>query len=494
MPDHITSSKIIQYLRFASIICILAVSLIFVFITFERILFPYGVNYGEAPIINQANRVLLGEVIYKNNFDSPPYIVSNYPPVYIYLLSFLTKIFELPFYKCGRLISLFSTVIAVYIVTTICYKLTKKNFIGAISFGLFLGHPYLISWSSVARVDLLALSLSLLGIYIILFHWKSNLGILLATVLFTASIYTRQSYLLAGPLGSSVWLLKNDRKKFYLFFFTLLLLNSSIFIYLNISTENGFFNNVVTANINEYSIIRLLSLLKNFIIIWPIVITFVVITSISRLRDFLKRRQISNIPNILFFLLPYIMAASITTLTIGKVGSDINYFLELIVALLLSFSLLLNLSGSKSTSLNLLYKLSILSQLLWILVIILVINMRNVLQLKSDIGQYEKIYKETESATKVGNVLSDDYLDMVVISGQQIYYQPFEYGQLFKAGIWNPNNLVMEIEEKKFPLIIIGGTELNKECCWPEPISEAILNNYDIKRTNVLLYITPAEK
>lgn len=494
MPVNLTSTKTIQYLNIASLICILAVSLIFLYISFQTLRYPYGVNYGEAPIINQANRILLGEEIYKNNFDSPPYIVTNYPPVYIYLLSYLKSNIGFPFYLGGRLISLLSAVITVCIVTTISYKLTKKYFIGAITLGLFLGHPYVITWSSITRVDLLALALSLLGIYILLFHWESNFGILLATALLTASIFTRQSYLLAGPLGASVWLIKNDKKKFYLYFLILLLVNFSIFIYLNNLTENGFYINAVTANINDFSVTRLLSMLKNFYIIWPIVISVVIVGMISKRGEFIiQKNNIFNSTPIFYFLIPYLLGAVISAFTVGKVGSDINYFLELIVALILTFSLILNWIEPRSANLNLLSNIGILSQLIWIVIIILVVNFQYALDIKREIRWYDNLYKEIEASTNEGIVLSDDYLDLVVIAGQQIYYQPFEYGQLFEAGIWNPSNLVREIEEKNFPLIIIGGTELNKECCWPGPIREAILNNYDIKRTSRLLYIKPAE-
>jgi hypothetical protein len=52
-------------------------------------------------------------------------------------------------------------------------------------------------------------------------------------------------------------------------------------------------------------------------------------------------------------------------------------------------------------------------------------------------------------------VLADELLGMVVNSGQHVYLQPFDFRQLHLAGLWSPGSLVREIEQRKFPLILI---------------------------------------
>jgi hypothetical protein len=77
-------------------------------------------------------------------------------------------------------------------------------------------------------------------------------------------------------------------------------------------------------------------------------------------------------------------------------------------------------------------------------------------------------------------VLSDDRLDLVVLSGQPIYYQPFEYQQLNRAGLWDPSDLSASVHNQTFPLIVVGGMDLPKDCCWPAEVSAAIRNGYSI--------------
>ena len=42
--------------------------------------YPYNLNYGEGPLLDQAARLARGEGIY--SLSAPPYLIANYPPVY----------------------------------------------------------------------------------------------------------------------------------------------------------------------------------------------------------------------------------------------------------------------------------------------------------------------------------------------------------------------------------------------------------------------------
>jgi hypothetical protein len=90
-------------------------------------------------------------------------------------------------------------------------------------------------------------------------------------------------------------------------------------------------------------------------------------------------------------------------------------------------------------------------------------------------------------------LLSDDYLDMVVLSGQDIYYQPFEYGQLYQAGLWDPSNFSERIQQKDFPLVVIGGDTINKDCCWVPPLTDSLRISYQMEIKSDVIILTPKE-
>src|SRR5262245_35865089 len=68
--------------------------------------FPYSMDYGEAPLVDQAMRLAAGENIYRADISTPPYTISNYPPLYIALLAFSVKLLgPTASFVVGRIIS-----------------------------------------------------------------------------------------------------------------------------------------------------------------------------------------------------------------------------------------------------------------------------------------------------------------------------------------------------------------------------------------------------
>jgi hypothetical protein len=133
----------------------------------------------------------------------------------------------------------------------------------------------------------------------------------------------------------------------------------------------------------------------------------------------------------------------------------------------------------------------LLVQLVWVLVGSFFINSNMIANRQDRIGIYNKLYERISSTTQSGTVLSDDYLDMVVKSGRFIYYQPFEYGQLYQAGLWDAQDFTEALAHKNFPLVVIGGDTLEKPCCWPPPIVKALKESYQIESIPGIILLTP---
>ena len=43
----------------------------------------YPLDYGEAPLVDQAKRLAAGDNIYRADLSTPPYNITNYPPLYM---------------------------------------------------------------------------------------------------------------------------------------------------------------------------------------------------------------------------------------------------------------------------------------------------------------------------------------------------------------------------------------------------------------------------
>ena len=178
-------------------------------------------------------------------------------------------------------------------------------------------------------------------------------------------------------------------------------------------------------------------------------------------------------------------------MTVGKIGSNVNYFLELIAVCAIWSGIAVKLIFE----LKKIYKWVCIGLLFIQLVWVISYSFR-VIQLTSEnlwgrIEVYENLNSKVQAAVKDGVVLSDDFMDLIVLSDQSIYYQPFEYGELYYAGLWDPADLVTQIEERQFPLIIIGGNSLRKGCCWSPTMIDAMKENYQIEAENNVLVLTP---
>lgn len=91
-----------------------AAAVLFIGYHIAAITYRYPLDYGEAPLLDQAMRLANGQGIYRSDLSGPPYTISNYPPLYVITLIPFLELFGpgyrhiLPAYptlesQCGRL-------------------------------------------------------------------------------------------------------------------------------------------------------------------------------------------------------------------------------------------------------------------------------------------------------------------------------------------------------------------------------------------------------
>ncbi|MGD1995122.1 MAG: glycosyltransferase family 39 protein, partial [Anaerolineae bacterium] len=213
----------------------------------------YPLDYGESPLVDQAVRLAAGQNIYRPDLSSPPYTISNYPPLYPLSMVPFVKLFG-PNFWAGRAISLLSTLAAAAFLALIVYAHSQDRLAAAVTGLLLLAIPYVVHWSSFARVDMLALALGTAGLYVVT-RWPTTWrGLIVSALLLVAAIYTRQSYGLAAPLAAFVWLLTQDWRQALKLAGLVGGIGLILFLVLNALTQGGFFFNIVTANVNEFDI------------------------------------------------------------------------------------------------------------------------------------------------------------------------------------------------------------------------------------------------
>ncbi|MFN8448287.1 MAG: hypothetical protein U0521_06785 [Anaerolineae bacterium] len=200
-----------------------------------------------------------------------------------------------------------------------------KDWLAGLAAGLTLPSiPYIFYWSTLTRIDCLALALSMAGLWVIARWYKRGWGVILAALLLTAAAYTRQTYLLAAPLAAFGWMW-GRRERFGALAFAVLVgcLVLGIFAVLMVATRGGIFFHVITANVNALN---------------PAIIETYWMELSRYLPAFLIGVAVYLLIGALFgrpawwLIAPYCVAAALVALTISKVGSDVNYLFELSAA------------------------------------------------------------------------------------------------------------------------------------------------------------------
>ena len=293
--------------------------------------YPYQADYGEGPLLSQVGRLARFESIYSAELSQPPYTIANYPPVYMLLQVPLDWIFG-PAFWYGRLLSLLGMLAAALFLGLTVQTLTRDRLAGLAAGLLLFSIPYVKAWAPLFRIDPLALGLSWAGLYLLVRSQSKRASLWPAAILLTAAIYTRQSYGLAAPLAAFCYLAaQQPRRRAFSLAAYVAGLGLGLFVLLNLLTRGGFFFNIVSANINAFKL--------------PFLYSY-------------AGRVVDNLPYLLglggLFLLvgwhrnrswwlagPYLLGALVSAATIGKIGSNVNYLLELSAALCLVAGLIM---------------------------------------------------------------------------------------------------------------------------------------------------------
>lgn len=428
---------------------------------------PYTLNYGEGPLLDQAVRLARGENIYRASLAMPPYTITNYPPLYVLAQVPFVQYFGAAFWY-GRLISIISAIAAALFLGLTVHTVTRSKLAG-LAAGLTLPTiPYIFFWSSLVRIDCLALALSMAGLWIITRWYRSNFGLLAAVLLLTAAVYTRQTYLLAAPLGAFVYVwAQRERFRALLFAVTFGSVVLGIFAVLLVATRGGIFTHVITANVNDLN---------------PDLITHYVNELVANFLIFLGAGALYLVVGLFigrpgyWMILPYTLGALVTAFTISKVGSDVNYLFELSAAFCF-------VAGGVIAFTRRVFPLQAAALVALALAVSMATSV-SVTQYQPELKQRAAQRPELDRLVEViratdAPILADEQMGLLVLQDKPILFQPFEMSQLALAGLWNEQPFLDALQRGDYPVVLLyqpfRNPELRFERWTPEMLR--ILNN-----------------
>ncbi len=444
----------------------------------EALAFRYPLDYGEAPLVNQAMQLNAGNPIYQQSLQQPPYTIANYPPVYVGLMAVFEKIFG-PAFWYGRLISSLSAIGSAAMIFLILASRSNNWKIALIASLLFFNMPYVVGWSTLARIDHLALFFALTGLFLI-FRIKSHLRLInsdmiLGSVFLVLAIFTRQSYALAAPFAGFLYLLHKDWRRAAVLTGLVGGISLVFFLLINFLTEGGFYFNIVTANINPFGMERLFNNFRNFFEISPFLCIFAVLGIV------LLIKAIDGWP----MLIGFAVGGFLSAVTIGKIGSNVNYFLEFAagLSLLVGFGLVIlrRLPLRMGTTTLLCTALFLMAWQGARFINVVDEETRGTLDSRQEVIEELADLEALVAENSDQPILADEYMGMITLNDESLYLQPFEITQLVIGGLFDQHILIEEIEKEKFSLILLQEDSWWVHALqerWTPEMLEAIRANY----------------
>ncbi len=470
--------------------CVLYACL-FVYHAVRIVTFPFDLDNSEAYLVYQGQRLAEGAFLYQP-IDEPPYLVDNYPPIYPYLTA-------AGFYFTGtnfwwpRLLSFASTLIIAIVIGLWTWHRTTNRQASVFSALAFLSFYHVYDWAAYARVDMVGLLLSLLGLYVFM---KNKAWWLLGTILFLASLYTRQT-LFAAPLAVFIGLVISGNKRDAIrLVVTLALVGLALLLLLVWQTQGGVIQHLIVYNANEYR----LSDLRYYFNHW--IIFYTVWGSIPLAVLFFEHKGNDNSesgnPSLLFW---YTLFAIGEALMCGKIGSAPNYLLSLVVVTSVGLGIFYDQFARlqlESIS-NGWSKMKQAPMIFFLCACLFQLIQTWHWPHSSKDFAYTPTRRDTQAGQLLLNELQriekpvlSDLAGIPLLAGHPPVYQPFICTQLARQGIWAQDKLLSHIQVKAFGRIVlqfdINAKSFDKER-FTQDLIDTVRNHYELDRNIHRYYI-----
>lgn len=434
-----------------------------------HIMYPYDYDAGEGLILSRAWILAHGGNVY-GPISQEPYFVMNYPPVFEGLVALMMKLCG-PGLWIGRLLSVASAGGTAYFLYRCARNLSGLVLPSAVAGLMYFASCWLTSWSVIGRIDTFGVMCAVAGLTVMTRPGDGSgrrkaVG---AAVLFSLALFTRQS-LIAAPLACVLASLgggprRGDGGQRLTFLAAMVLIPLAAVTLLMVATHGEFFRHTVIYTMGEYDIAEFGRWMGEYLNLHGVVTALVLIFSIVG-----WRKEPLRLP-ILFWGLS--LAVSLTA---GKEGSSINYFLEFWAASCLLTGLMLGeLARDTGGTWSRVAGPAVVGVLL---IQILVLHYR------TDFNAVRDTYRQSSRMLTryiqqtPGEVLSE-YTGYLVTNGKTPVYQPFSMTQLAERGIWDEGPLIEDIKRQRFGLIIM--TNVGKAYGrWSAAMQAAVDARYDL--------------
>lgn len=453
--------------------------------------YPFELDFGEGVVLNQTTLLMTGRM-YGPVGAEPPYVISNYPPVFHFFVGILSLLTG-NMLATGRALSVLSALLSALIIGVLVWRAVRPEVrrlprgLSAAMAGLsFLSVSYVASWAPLMRVDLLAESLALGGVLLFVAGVTRGRRVYWSALPFLLAVYTKQTAIAASAACVGAALLLNPRVSMRL---AGLLIAAGVgaFAVLNWLTGGQFYIQTVAANANTYDWHRTVFFLSDLKDRYAVECAIATIGAVSLWRGLWPLRgSVRNRQSWTRAVLgTYLFTTFIVSLTVGKIGSEVNYLIEFMGAVCVCVGVAVadGFAPEGTTSAGAHSSLSAL----FIPALLLLGTAGFPKRAAIEWLEIPPPEREREMARLVelvrnvdGPVLSED-LTLLLLAGKPVEFQPCDMAHMVYQRLWDASGFVRRLEQQDYRLIVLKG-DLNdsapRDDSFSPPMIAAIRNAY----------------
>jgi len=399
----------------------------------------------EALVVLHSNMFAHGQGLYWG-VNRYPYTISAYGPIFYAVSGFLHK-WGLPAYQSGRVLSFASLLTALWLCWRTLGYLVQNAFARATAVILAASTANILVWGTTGQVDMLGCCFSLAAFtaFLKFREQRDQRALVLSGVFVILAVFTKQTFVAAGA-AIGLTLLWEDRKRAVLWIAGVALTGGGIAFALNAVTHGGYFEDAIFANINPFALFKLQQHVQ-YLLLTGAGVILTALAGVGRLS-----RQSAPL---------YIYAAvagGIWLLTAPKIGSDLNYQVEMMLVLTICAGVALDrlelfpsLMESRRTWVTLLQLPLLLHVVLNLLLTARTVGERAIL---------ETLRREETAALKPfvdrpGPLYSVQYDSLVHYRGN-IQVEPLIYTMLVRSGLTDPEPVRRDLTARLFATVILS--------------------------------------
>jgi hypothetical protein len=395
-----------------------------------------SLNYGEGFVQLDAVRSARGEALYGDPGELP-WTLHVYTPLYSWLVALLL-LDGSSSYIPGRLIGYLSVLFTAALVVG-----SGRSRSGPIAWGagaLYLTLPLFIPWGAAVRPDNLAVALSALGV-VIVDRCSGGRGLFWAIPVFLAAGLTKQS-VVAGLAAALVSLALREWRTALRFTAIFALATLAIVAGLEVSSGGRFWLHTVGAHLDKpFGWERVGSVAASFGLTHA---PLGLLAAALCIRLALARK--ASIYGL------WLVFAALTTISAGKSGSDTNYFLEPVAAVIFLAAQELRWPDP-GASIRRRWAAGLVAMLAiawagvntWL-------HWRNDEWIADSEAEFEAAL--VEWGRTPGPIVSDD-AGFLLAANEPLYLRPYIMSELARAGDWDQKPLLRALRRREVGLLIV---------------------------------------